>query len=131
MTKERKFKPEYARELLSIAKGDVESAKGLFKVKMGRTENIFFLAEQAIEKSLKAALCWKGQAIPMIHDLGIIIAQFPKSILVPRSEDMLDLSQFATIRRYEEGQAEFTDEEITGALDLAEATLKWAAGLLK
>jgi HEPN domain-containing protein len=131
MTKERRFKKEYAKELVKIAYGDLESAKGLFKVKMGRTENILFHVEQSIEKALKAVLCWLGGPVPVIHELGIIVARFPEGVEVPESDNMLDLSQFAAIRRYEEGVAQFSDEEITAAIDLAERTLAWANSQLK
>lgn len=57
--KERHFKPEYAKELIAIARGDLASAFGLKKIKMGRPENICYHAEQSIEKSLKAVLCHK------------------------------------------------------------------------
>jgi HEPN domain-containing protein len=126
MTKERLFNKDYAKELMRIATGDLESARGLFKSKMGRSENILFLVEQAIEKSLKAVLCWNELPVPLIHDLGIILARFPEGLVVPENESLLDLSQFASIRRYEEGKAQLTSEEITEAIHLAERVLKWA-----
>ena len=127
MTKKRKFKKEYGKELLRIAEGDLESAKGLHKIKVGRTENVLFLAEQAIEKALKAVLCWREIPTPIVHDLGIILENFPEPIVVPDAENMLDLGQFATIRRYEEGVAQFTTEEIADVIALAEKTVLWAS----
>ena len=50
----RLFNKEYAKELLRIAQGDGESASALFKAKVGRPENIVFLAQQSVEKSIKA-----------------------------------------------------------------------------
>ena len=38
------YRPEYAKELLEIAKGDYESAYGLSQINMGRPENICYLA---------------------------------------------------------------------------------------
>src|SRR5262245_47097049 len=110
MTKERKFRKGYAPELLRIAQGDLDSAKGLSKVKMGRRENVLFHVEQAIEKGLKAVLCHKESPVPLVHDLGVILARFPHGLEVPEADKMLDLSQFAAIRRYEEGKAEITEE---------------------
>jgi HEPN domain-containing protein len=40
------FHPEYARELIEIAEGDLASARGLAQIKMGRAENICYLAQQ-------------------------------------------------------------------------------------
>ena len=131
MTNERTFKKGYAAELLRIAEGDLESAKGLSKIKMGRTENILFHVEQSIEKALKAVLCCKEKPVPLIHDIGIILARFPEGLNVPESEKMIDLSQFAAIRRYEEGKAEITEEETALAIALAERTLAWASVILK
>jgi len=126
MTKKKLFKKEYGIELIKIAEGDLETAKGLIKVKMGRRENILFHLEQVIEKSLKSVLCAKGIALPFTHELGIILELFPTELEVPNSDDMVDLGQFASVRRYEEGVAEITDEEIQETLRLATQTLHWA-----
>ncbi len=126
MTKKRKFKKEYSVELLRIAEGDLQTARGLIQVKMGRRENIFFHLEQAIEKALKAVLCSREIATPFVHEMGIVLELFPADLEVPRSEEMLDLGQFATIRRYEEDIADLTDEEVQATLDLAVQTLDWA-----
>lgn len=56
MTKEQKFKKEYAFELLKIAEGDLETTKVLLSASIGRKENVCFNAQQVIEKSLKAIL---------------------------------------------------------------------------
>jgi|GEM_PF-4425948 len=58
MTKQGKFTKSYAHELLRIAKQDLDSAQFLSKQKSLRVENVFLLAQQALEKSLKAVLCW-------------------------------------------------------------------------
>ncbi len=131
MTKKKLFKKEYGIELLKIAEGDLETAKGLIKVKMGRRENILFHLEQVIEKSLKAVLCAKGIPLPFTHELGIILELFPTELVVPNSDDMVDLGQFASVRRYEEGVAEITDDEIQETLCLATETLKWAKTTLR
>lgn len=51
--KKQLFPKEYAKELLKIAKGDLDSALGLYKINTGRPENIVFLAQQSVEKSIK------------------------------------------------------------------------------
>jgi len=126
MTKARKFDKSYAQELLRIAKGDLQSARILQLAKSGRTENIFFLAEQSVEKALKAVLCAMGIAVPLIYELAVILDKFPETTQVPRSEEMTDLTQFATIRRYEEGRAQFSKEEIAGVILLATESVSWA-----
>ena len=131
MTKERKFKKAYAEQLLRIARGDLDSARGLIKARMGRTENILFLAQQAIEKGLKAVLCYKEIPVPLVHEIAIILDRFPKSLPVPETDGMMDLDQFATIRRYEEGQAELTQAEVDSVVNLATRTLDWAGSIIE
>lgn len=48
MTKEQRFKKEYAFELLSIAAGDLETTLVLQSASRGRKENICFSAQQVI-----------------------------------------------------------------------------------
>ncbi len=131
MTKVRRFKKAYASELLQIARGDLDSARVLEQAKSGRRENILFLAEQCIEKSLKAALCHLEIPVPLVHDLDLILDRFPKENQVPGSDNMGDLSQFASIRRYEEGRAELGAKEIKAVIKLAAETQSWVERLLK
>ena len=71
-----KFDPTYASQLLDIALADLESAKVLAAAwQRGRVENIFFLVQQSVEKSLKAYLCHKHGDFPMVHDLGILLGK--------------------------------------------------------
>lgn len=57
MTKTRKFRPDYALELLSVATGDLDSAQLLAAGKVKRKENILFHCQQVVEKALKATHC--------------------------------------------------------------------------
>jgi len=116
MTKERLFKKEYAKELVSVAKSDLKAAQILAKSDLKRQELVLFHVQQAIEKSLKAILCWQGKPVPMVHSLSIIIDRLPNSEGIPDADSLEDLTQFATIRRYEEGVALFSPEEIDAAL---------------
>ncbi len=61
---------------------------------------------------------------------AIILDRFPKELQVPDTDGMMDLDQFATIRRYEEGQAEFTSNEIDAVVALAGRTLEWAGKII-
>ncbi len=126
MTKKQKFKKAYAVELLRIAEGDLQSAEGLAVYKKGRPENTLFLAQQAIEKALKAVLCWNEVPLPLTHEIGILLELFPSTIVVPETESMVDLGQFATVRRYEEGVVQITTEEIKATIALALRTVEWA-----
>ena len=131
MTKERLFKKEYAKELLLIAKDDLEGAKVLAAANLKRQELALFHIQQAIEKALKAFLCWLEKPVPLVHSLSIILDRIPKNYQVPSADSLEDLTQFATIRRYEEGIALFTEEEIKEALQLGCEITNWVENQLK
>lgn len=125
MTKERTYKTAYADELLRIAQGDLQCAEILARGNPSRQENIFFHVGQAIEKALKAKICMLGKPVPLTHDLQVIIDRIPTSEKIPHQDEIEDLSQFATIRRYEEGEAIFEPEEIDTAIRTASEILHW------
>ncbi|MBK9039595.1 MAG: HEPN domain-containing protein [Bdellovibrionales bacterium] len=124
--KKQLFPKEYARELLTIAKGDLESAVGLSQIKTGRPENIVFIVQQSIEKSLKAVLVHLQIPFPLVHDLGILVALLPDEKAPPEGFALAELNPFASVRRYEEGQLPLTAEEIKSSLDVAQKVIQWA-----
>jgi HEPN domain-containing protein len=130
MTKMRKFRKEYAKELLAIAGEDLETARVLFKAQIKRRENILFPVEQTIEKTLKAVLCALEQPVPLVREISILIDHLPEGIAPPEPEALVDFTQFATIRRYEEGRSEFSQEELEQAILLAERVLSWGKKLI-
>jgi HEPN domain-containing protein len=131
MTKERVFKKEYASELLRIAEADFQTAEVLAREKISRNENILFHIEQAIEKAIKAFICSLSKPVPMTHDLFVLLDRIPAEDPIPHAEELDDLSQFATIRRYEEGSAIFSIDEIQSALKAAREILDWAGKRIK
>ncbi len=128
--KKQLFLKEYAQELLKIAKGDFESALELSQAKSGRPENIVFMAQQTVEKSIKAVLVHLQIAFPMVHDLGILIALLPDDKIPPEGFALTELNPFASIRRYEEGRLPLTTEEILVSLDAAKKIIQWATAAL-
>ena len=80
---ERLFPTEYSAELLRIAEAD--HASGAY-LKTGlaepgvRPENVAYLFQQAIEKALKAAICAAGVAVPLVHDLGVLIGKLSTTL---------------------------------------------------
>jgi len=123
---EKTFKKEFAQELMGIAEGDLKSAVALSQSSEGRKENICYLAEQAIEKCLKAVLCHLGYPVPLIHDLGLLIGRIPAEQQPPYASEIINLTIYATIRRYEEGPDSLTSKEIMASIKLAEDVLGWA-----
>ncbi len=131
MTKERLFKKAYAAELLRVAEGDLETAQILANSSLKRKENLFFHIQQAIEKSLKAYLCWLEKPVPLVHDLALILDRFPEEIEIPAASQLTDFTQFATVRRYEEGTFVLSDEETKASLLLANKIIVMVQGKIK
>lgn len=120
------FKPDYAKELLDIAGGDLASAEGLAQVGIGRAENICYMAQQCAEKSLKAVLCHLGKVVILSHDLDAILSHLPDNLQPPNSHKLGALTEYSLIRRYEKGYEILSAEDIQLTISLAKETLAWA-----
>lgn len=119
------FAKEYAKELISIALQDLASSRDLESTRTKRVENIFLLAQQGLEKALKAVLCWNGKEIPFVHDIGILVTLISQFAAPPFGYSLNELSEFAAIRRYHEGHEEFGPDEIDTVLREVEAAILW------
>ena len=127
----KKFNKAYARVLLRIAEEDLTTANILVKHPEGRPENTCFIIQQAVEKAIKAVLCHYELNIPLTHDIGALLSVLPDK--VPKPPDaaaLLGLSEFATIRRYEEGHFVITHDEIKDNYELAVNVIQWAKTLI-
>lgn len=129
MTKERLFKQEYAIELLKIAKNDLEAAKTLMTNPKIRYETVFFQLQQAVEKSLKAVLVHQKKMVPLVHDIQLILDRFDVS--PPHADALCELTDFASVRRYEEGTFEVTADETKAAIAAVIDALKFCEDELK
>jgi len=127
---EKLFPKEYARELMAIARGDLDSAAALQKAWVGRPENIGFHAHQAMEKSLKAALCACGLKVPLVHDLGVLVARLPEDPDRAFGFELTAFDEFVTLRRYLEGPGPVTPDEIAQLMTTARQIVDWAEGVL-
>lgn len=130
MTKSQIFKKEYALELIKIAEGDYETAQVLLAAQKGRKENICFNAQQVIEKSVKAILCHLELPVPFTHNIDILLDKIPKELHIPASEHFNELTEYATIRRYEEGVFELDQQDLETSLNVAHKALKWAKDII-
>lgn len=129
--KTQKYKSEYGFELLRIAEGDFVSASALYETGKGRKENVGYLAQQSIEKSIKAVLCFKGIAVPHTHELAALIPLIESTLYFPYGLEISDLSYYATVRRYMEGSYDIDDEEVRICVEIADAVLSWSRGIVK
>jgi HEPN domain-containing protein len=123
---ERLFKKEYAPELLRIAQNDFLSGQALAQVRQVRKETVLFHFEQAVEKALKSVLCHLGEPIPLTHDIYALVQKFDASQLPPGGYGLHDLTPFATIRRYEEGNDILDDKDVQAANSITQQVLDWA-----
>lgn len=123
---EKIFKKDYSKELLLIAENDLITSKLLSQSKEVRKETVLFHIEQVVEKSLKAVLCYKGRPIPFTQDLYSLIQRFDSTEMPPGGYSLHDLTPFATIKRYEEGNYIIDENDVVNALSAAENVLKWA-----
>jgi HEPN domain-containing protein len=130
---ERRFRKEYAVELLGIAEMDLKTAEFLLEgLEQGRIrgENFFFTVQQCIEKALKAVLVHRELPVPLVHDLGTLLAKVPRECEPPFGYEIGALSEFAAVRRYEEGSVVWGLEEAREAQALAVSAIDWAKGVL-
>lgn len=122
------FPKEYSIELLQIAVGDLKSAEVLFEsIKLGRLENILYMAQQSVEKSIKAMLIHFQLKFPFVHDIGILIALLPVDHYPPGGFELTSLNPYASVRRYEEGRIPLESDEIQAALKAAQLVVAWAS----
>ncbi len=126
MTKDKLFHPEYARVLWQIADGDLQSAEVMAQnLNKGRRENICFAAQQCIEKSFKAVLCSRQKPVPITHSIELLLDRLQPTVPVG-AEALIELTDFATVRRYEEGSEIITAEDLQAIIDAARGVLMWA-----
>lgn len=126
----KKYKKEYSFSLWRIAEGDLESAKLLAQSTKGRPENIIYLVQQSVEKCLKAVQCFKTQEILHTHDLTSLIQMLPESEQPPEAHRLGSLTQYATIRRYEEGFEELTKNDLDLTLEVGSKVLEWSKEII-
>ncbi len=129
--KEFLFKHTHAAELLRIAEADLESAEALIEIKRGRPETACFLAQQAVEKSVKAVLISLKIPVPLVHDVGILVAKLPQDITPPKGYDLSELTAFATSLRYREGESVLTEDQVAIVLTTAREVIAWSKQRIK
>ena len=128
---EKIFEKKYANDLLTIAKEEYATATALVGIENIRIEHVFYLAQQVIEKSLKAVLVHSETPVPMIHDLAALVAKLPDDHTPPYGYEMGELTMYATIRRYEVSTLRPTADELTIVLAKTKEILNWAQEIIE
>lgn len=123
MTKEKLFKKSYSLELQRIARGDLESAEGMRESGRGRPENVCYMAQQAIEKSLKALICHCEMPIPFTHSIELLIDRLPQDKRPRDVELLVELTDYAMLKRYNEGSEILTQSDLIATIEAANRLL--------
>ena len=58
---------------LRYAHEDLDVARRLLRDEWPPVRHVLLLAQQTVEKALKALLVWNGQEYPLTHDLGTLV----------------------------------------------------------
>ncbi len=104
---------------LRFAAEDAQSAAALLKAAAGVPRNACYLAQQAVEKALKAVLVFEGLPVPRTHDLTLLAVQLPNGWQVAATAaDLAILSEWAVAPRYPGDMPEATQGDATAALSL-------------
>ncbi len=126
MTREKLFRRDYAQVLWKIAEGDIQSAEVMaMHLEKGRRENICFAAQQCIEKALKAVLCARDKPVPMSHSIELILDRL-QTVTPVHADALIELTDYATSRRYEEGNEIITPEDVKAIIAAGRTMLAWA-----
>ena len=108
---------DHARELVEMARGDLNALKGMLQLdgaqgKAYFSDEVFgFHAQQAAEKCLKAAIARLGGSYPQSHDLMSLVDRLHDlGQDVSDFSNIIDLNPFAIQYRYESLDSD--DEEL-------------------
>lgn len=85
--------------MLTAASRDLQAIGNMQDNNLYPNEIFGLHAQQAVEKSLKAWLAWRGQAVPRTHNLRMLLVQAGED--VTREWAFIDLTAFAVQFRYE------------------------------
>lgn len=132
MTKFRtqKYKKETSHKLYKVAQDDLYAAEILFTAPKYRPETVLYHVQQAIEKSAKSVLIFREIAVPLSHDIDLLLSELPNNLTTTLPPSLGELTQYATIRRYLDGEELIEPKDIQAAIAAAKIVLAWAADLI-
>lgn len=91
-------------------------------------EDLWFDAQQAAEKAIKAVFISRGIDFPYVHDLAELLTLLDRAgEVVPLAvDDATRLTSFAIVTRYPGAVESVTTEEYERAVAIAETVVAWA-----
>ena len=98
---------KHARLMLGFSRRDFKALTGMKDEETFADEVFGFIAQQAVEKALKAWLSEIGVEYPKIHELKILVGELQKNHqeIPEESLSLLNLSNFAVQLRYDSYEA--------------------------
>jgi HEPN domain-containing protein len=122
---------DLARRLLAAAENDELMAKSVLPVPGVTDAGVGMLAQQAVEKAIKAVLAAKGTEFPFTHDLKQLrdFAKETGNELPSTLDGVEDLTPFAATERY--GSAAPIGLDRDQALKWATAAIAWARSIVE
>lgn len=79
---------------------------------------------------MKAVLIHREQPVILTHDLLLLLAELPDELTEKLPSGVGELTQFATVRRYSEGDEVIEKEDLEESIALAHLFIRWAMELL-
>jgi HEPN domain-containing protein len=105
--------------------------------RLGKRENVlledlYFEAQQAAEKALKALLIYLGGEYPRTHTFTLLLANLETYQEVPAAiREVVELSDYAVQTRYPGDYYPVSDQEYRRALELADRVLDWVSAQIE
>ncbi len=117
---------DLAKQLLQRASDDAAAARAMLPIESVTDMIVGTLAQQAVEKSIKAVLAARGVDFPFTHDIGGL-ARICAEAEVPLPHDLGEADQltpYAGALRYDAEDPKLVDRET--ALRWVTAAVAWA-----
>lgn len=130
--KNHKRVPGSPAEWLSHAESDLRLARLAANDPQIIPGQVCFHAQQAAEKSIKAAMLFRGIEFPLTHDIEELleIAEDQGFLVTEEVQEAAHLTPYAVETRYPGYCEEITKDDVKNALRIAEQTVSWAKDVL-
>jgi HEPN domain-containing protein len=124
--------PGSPEEWLSHAESDLKLALLAANYPQIIAGQVCFHAQQAAEKSIKAAMLLQGIEFPLTHDIEELleIAENQGFLVSEEVQEAVHLTPYAVETRYPGYLEEITKDDVQAALRIAEQTVSWAKDIL-
>ena len=108
---------------LAFARGDLDSAAALLATTTPN-RNVGYLAQQSVEKALKAVILLDDAPFEMTHDLNAVAAQLPTDFQPPvGTAELAWLADLETSARYPDKGDAITRDDAARAVKMADTIL--------